>query len=122
MQLRAFADKEHTISVILDQYQSHNWSNRASFVSTRRPWWNEKTITFPVDDYLTVEIHLKDTFENQPDMASIAPMRFDELGSELHEADLLFVRTIGLEPRARKRRLPFESVEVDLIRLHGSRR
>ena len=91
---------------ILDQYQSHNWGERASFVSALRTGRNEKTFTLLVGDYLTMKINLKDAFKNQPDMAFLAPMRFDEFRSKLQEADLFAVCAICLESRARKRRLP----------------
>jgi hypothetical protein len=41
--------------------------------------WNEKTVTLPVSNYLTMKINLKDAFKNQPDMIFLAPMGFDKL-------------------------------------------
>ena len=89
---------------ILDKYQSDNWGESASFVSALCTGWNEKTVTLPVGNYLTMKINLKDAFKNQPDMIFLAPMGFDKLRDKLQEADLLAVRAICLESRRRMMR------------------
>jgi hypothetical protein len=50
---------------------------------------NEDALRLLIYDYVALEVNLEATFENQPDMFFFAPVRFDELGSEFHEADLL---------------------------------
>jgi len=69
---------------------------------------------------MAVKIDLKAAFANKTDMALLAPLRFNKVGSEFHEANLFTVGPICFEPRSGKGRLPLYFIEADLERLHVS--
>jgi len=54
----------------------------------------------------TFEVNFQRTLQDVTNMAPLAPMRFHEVGSELHQPNLFVALAMGLETCAGKKTLP----------------
>ena len=79
---------------------------------------NKDPLASPKDDHASAEVDLEDAVENHADVTLLTPMRLDELGRELDEANLPAASGMTLEARTGQWRLPFEHLEIDFECLH----
>ena len=106
---------------VFDKNQPYDRRERPRLVRARRSAGDEKAGAGGIANHAAVEVELQGAFQDEPHMSLLAPLGFDELGGEFHQANLPGALSIYLEARARQGRLPFEGFEVNLEARHRGR-
>jgi hypothetical protein len=89
------------------------------FVAVLRTCRNLNAGTFRVAHELAPKINLKFALDHETEVSLFAPLWFDELACELHDAKLLAAVAEHLKTSAGHQTLPGQGVEINLKRLHG---
>jgi hypothetical protein len=82
------------------------------------PCGNEQPVSLIEHNLPPIEVDLQFPFEDISDVASLAPIKLDELAGEFHQAQLLTIEPMNLYANAWSGRVPGRGLEVQSIGRH----